>query len=543
MKQLFSLCVMIVTLASLNAQSTALRVYQILQDKCVQCHSNANPEAGLDLEGQGATTSAKALNVYNNLVNVTPANAVAAAKGDKYLYPGRVDKSFLFRKINQGLEPTLSLEEGEDQPMPPYGQPLLTDVEKELIRQWVLFGTPSTGTVVAEDALADYYGGNALLSFPDGPPEAPAPEEGFQIKMGPIYLAPSEEVEYFQKYELDLPDDVEVNRIEIQFGTYSHHFILYDFNAGGASNIPAGLRPNPDHSNIGLVAAVQEPTDLRLPQGTAFIWDNNLVLDLNTHYINYSILKNYQAEVYINVYTQPTGTAAQEMHTDLLINYDIPIPNNSSPITHTQHLNPNFGEIYVWGIMGHTHQYGTGYKVYERLPGGQQGELIYDASCPLGIPGCAFPYFDYQHIPMRYFEPLHPLQMNPLFGIIHEASWYNDGPWPVNFGNTSDDEMMVMVIMFTEDLTGVVDTDEPIASPGEVIVFPNPASDVINFICPGNTAEVSIQLFDAQGKLCHTALGRNNNFNVDIGHLSAGLYFYHLSGENGLWESGKMVIR
>ena len=75
---------------------------------------------------------------------------------------------------------------------------------------------------------------------------------------------------------------------------------------------------------------------------------------------------------------------AQEMHTELLINYDIPIPNNSNTITHTQHVNPNFGEIYVWGLMGHTHQYGTGYKVYERLPGGQQGELIYDASCPLG---------------------------------------------------------------------------------------------------------------------------------------------------------------
>ena len=309
MKQLFSLFFAFAFFSSLNAQSTALRVYQIFQDKCVQCHSNANPEAGLDLEGQGTTTNAKVLSVYNNLVNVTPANAAAAAKGDQYIYPGRMDKSFLFRKINLGLEPTLSLDEGENQPMPPYGQPLLTDTEKELIRQWVLFGAPLTSNIVSESVLADFYDGNAISSFPDGPPEAPNPDEGFQIKMGPIYLAPSEEVEYFQKYELDLPDDVDVDRIDIKFGTYSHHFIIYDFNPGGANNIPAGLRLNPDHSDIGMVAAVQEPTDLQLPGGTAFIWDNNLVLDLNTHYINYSIEKNYQAEVYVNVYTQPSGTA------------------------------------------------------------------------------------------------------------------------------------------------------------------------------------------------------------------------------------------
>ncbi|MCB0683650.1 MAG: hypothetical protein KDC32_22530, partial [Saprospiraceae bacterium] len=63
-------------------------------------------------------------------------------------------------------------------------------------------------------------------------------------------------------------------------------------------------------------------------------------------------------------------------------------------------VNSNSGEVFLWGLMGHTHKYGKGYKVYRRT-GGQQGELLYDASCPQGIPGCVSPYFDYQHIPMR----------------------------------------------------------------------------------------------------------------------------------------------
>ena len=106
--------------------------------------------------------------------------------------------------------------------------------------------------------------------------------------------------------------------------------------------------------------------------------------------------------------------------------------------------------------MGHTHQYGVGYKAYERSAlTKKKADMIYDASCPNGIPGCASPYFDYQHIPMRYFEPLEPLTMNIFNGLVHEASWINDGPQGVGFGVTSDDEMMVMVIMYTEDSTGV----------------------------------------------------------------------------------------
>lgn len=523
------------------AQSTGLRVYQIFQDKCVQCHSNADPEAGLDLQGTGSSESARALQVRNNLYNVTPANAVAAAKGQKYIHPGRADQSFLFRKINQGLEPTLGLDNGENQPMPPYGQTVLTDVEKELIRQWILFGAPAAGKVVEEDLLEGYYAGNALQSFPDGAPEAPAEEEGFQIKMGPFYLSPQEEVEFFQKYELDLPADVDVDRLEIKMGTYSHHFILYDFNEGGDNFIPHGLRLEADHSDIGLVAAVQEPTDLRLPQGTAFIWDNQLVLDLNSHYINYSGTLNYQAEAYINIYTKPAGTAAQEMHTELLVNGNIPIPNNGNLITHTQHVAYNIGEIYVWGIMGHTHQYGENYKVFERLPGGQQGELLYDAACSRGIPGCISPFFDYQHIPMRYFEPLRPLNMSSPNGIIHEASWINDGPVPVNFGPTSSDEMMVMILMYTEDITGVVDTEEAPLSTQKSHASPNPANGITTFTFPNNVGNISIELLNTNGQSALSIAGKGERVDIDVSQLPKGIYFYQAVQENGNRYTGKLV--
>jgi len=153
MKQFSLICLLLVGTFSLIGQSpsTALRVYEIFQDKCVSCHSNNNPQAGLDLEGIGNSTATKAAAVYDNIVGVTAKNNTAAAKGYQLVHPGRVDKSFLFKKINQGLDQDMVLESGENDPMPVNGS--LTDVEKELVRQWILFGAPKEETIVEEELL------------------------------------------------------------------------------------------------------------------------------------------------------------------------------------------------------------------------------------------------------------------------------------------------------------------------------------------------------------------------------------------------------
>ncbi len=536
----------------LIAQSTGIRVFEIFQEKCISCHGHNAPQSGLDLEGAGITVEAQALYVYNNIFNVTPDNSFAAGKGYKYIYPGRTDRSYLFRKISDGLEQTIHLETEEGEIQPPSNEPQLTDEEKELIRQWILYGAPAIGEVIDEQVIYDFYNENGLASFPNGAPEPPAESEGFQIKMGPFFLRPSgqpgDELEYFQKYELNLPENVDVTRVDIKIASSSHHFIMYDFdNPSYAQNLSPGLRLNPYHNGIGLVAAVQEATDLKLPQGTAFIWENNLVLDLNSHYINYSATNTYQAEVYVNIYTQPSGMAAQVMKTELIVNNDIYIDNNGNEDIETQTINSNFGEAFVWGIMGHTHQWGTGYKVFKR-ENGVQGELIYDASCALGVPGCASPYFDYRHIPMLYYEPFLPITFNTQNGIIHEATYENNGPSPVWFGPTSDDEMMVMILMYTEDTTGVVfenpnavkDVYNPL---DEISVFPSPAQNEVTFTLPIDVGEVRLRIFDVLGremKQEENAIG--NSIKIQRGELNNGIYLYRIEDDQGHFKTGKILF-
>ncbi len=538
------------TLPCLSAQSTFARVYDILQQKCINCHSNGNPQSGLDLEGSGASVTAKQTAVFNNIVGKTPANTHAAQKKYDYIYPGRPDLSFLFRKVNQGLEETISLHSDEKSTMPPATEDQLTNVEKEMIRQWILYGAPVNGIVVEEQLVDDYYNKNGLAAFPGGPPPAPAPSEGFQIKMGPFFLPPAgnpgDEQEYFQKYELDLPEDVDVNRVDIKISNYSHHLILYDFkNVSSAQNVAPGLRTYPFHFDIGLVAAVQEQTNLNLPDGTAFPWNKDRVLDLNTHYINYSSTNTYKAEAYINIYTSEAGSAEQIMHTELIANTNIPIPNNGDRITHEQVVNYDLGDVFIWALMGHTHKYGRDYKVFRR-ENRQATELLYDASCPQGVPDCVSPNFDYQHIPILYFEPFLPLKMDFSNGLLHRAQWVNEGPTSVNFGLTSDDEMMVLVVMFLTDTTGVTlstGTKEFNNELSDIAVFPNPAQSTVTFTLPVDVGNYNLTLFDALGRQVFKQSNLSQEvYTLDRNHLSRGLFFYRIETDKGRFKSGTLVF-
>ncbi len=545
MKKSLPLLLFIYSFQFLSAQSAFDLVYEVFENKCNSCHNNSNPLGNLDLEGSGSNIIQKKLKVYSNLVNVKPFNSFAADEGIDLIEPGRADQSFLFQKINNDFDPWVEWNPQMGHSMPPDDP--LTDYEKELIRQWILFGADRTGKEFDEKVIERFYAEGGIKSYSDGPPPAPAADEGFQVRVGPFFLdengQPNDELEFFSKYALDLDDDMEVNRIDLKLADYSHHLIVYAFGDSKGNNLPNGLRLQADHSDVSLVAAVQEPTDLKLPNGTAFFWDNDLVLDLNAHYINYSPQGIYQAEAYLNVYTQPKGTAAQEMKTSLITNFNIPIPNNGEIITHTDNINPNAGKLFVWGIMGHTHQYGRDYKAYRRV-NGFRGDIVYDASCPRGEPGCSSPYYDYRHIPMRYFEPLEPIDFNFANGLIHEAKWENNGPRSVNFGVTSDDEMMVLVMMFTEDTTGIDFSNVANLNQLEgVSVFPNPTQADFQINFPW-VDDYSIRMLDLTGKVIFRKEEKNAAVSL-IENLDflEGIYFLEVINSEGKRSITKLVLQ
>ena len=544
----------------LFAQSTYSEVFSIFSTNCTNsnCHNNSDQAGGLDLEGIGANLAAQMDDVYDNLFQEDPQNSTAVSNHNKLIYPGDPYRSFVFRKVNNGLAPEVTLESGEGTDCPK-NVPALDDKEIELIRQWILYAAPDTGQVMDHSLIDDYYdngGINSLLQVPTPPPA----NEGFQIHLGPFFLPPStpnqepEEVEYFTKWYTHFPQDMEINKIETHMGSYSHHFILWKFRDPHQVH-DEGLRFENSHLESDFVTGNQFSETLEMTSGTAFSWEQDAVLDLNSHFINYSTTKTTACEVYLNIYTQPDGTASQIMQSLIWPNYSIFIPNNNQVVTFDQVVSVPFIPlpwIYIWGLASHTHKYGVDFNIYERMQNGQKGPQIYDAGCPGGIPGCGNESFDYQHPPTLYQEPY--LKIDPAVGVISEASFVNDGPQSVTWGETSNDEMMVTIAFFTLSEVGIdygggTPVIEINRHDESVLTFPNPTDDIAMVDVTLDPSENwLLEVYDISGKLILQDptlefIDQGNRGQIDCSDWMDGLYVFNLTSSSGKFYTGKFTVQ
>jgi hypothetical protein len=506
---LLSAIVMLIA-ANTHAQTTYNRVATILQTKCSGsgCHNGATP--GL------FNVSGSLASIYGQIVNKTPTNPAAAGKGDKLIDPGYPNRSFLLRKVASTLSPDLALSQPhEGNPMPSTGQGL-TNVEKELIRQWIIFGAPQTGTVVNEQTLIDYYeNGKGLTRIT--PPAPPASGEGFQIHQGPVFLQPGEEREYQWRYDTKFGSPLEANRFVGYMSSQSHHLILYKYVPGIGSSEPQGftLVDNIiDQFNIQMNARIlgvwQYNIEHELPAGTAYFWESDAILNSNFHIKNYSNDSILAAEAFINIYTQPAGSGAVQMYSDLIVYggmnpFILNIPNTGNPVTLTINQTTANENINVWILQAHTHKLAVDYDIFLRNSNGSKGDQIYEG---FYNPDYTFNqgFYDFAHPPVRKFEPLLPVNMSN--GMIHEATYINNGPAPVGFGLTTADEMFITYIHYTlEQPTAVDETKQENVS---VLIYPNPnnGSFFIGYSLQ-NEEDVTIELYDMLG--AKTVLKQNEH--------------------------------
>jgi hypothetical protein len=536
------------------SQTTFTRVRNIFDAKCVSCHDGST--SSLNLTGTDNE-------VYARIVRAVSQNPTALAKDHKLIDPGYPERSFLLRKINNNWDDYYEFEatEGDVMPPPSYTGAAVTREEKELIRQWIMNGAPQTGNVVNVQRIANYYNNNGMprMPVPAGPPAG----QGFQIRLGTFFLAPGQEVEYYKKHDLKIPDSLEVARIDLLFNQQSHHFILFKFEPGSDSAFADGLRlvnvTNVFPSETTYLGAWTRPDSIKLPTNTAYFWQPNTVLDLNYHILNYSQDSILAADAYVNIYTQPVGTAEKEMKSKIQIYppLQLIIPSGASLSTLGQNPELTFSESIfnsgsnkqwdVWMLATHTHKYGTGYNIYKRNPDGSKGEILYNGeynSDYTFLQG----FYDWAHPPVRYFEPLEPVI--EARGFIHEAKFHNtsNSPIPVRFGLTTNDEMMLYYIQYVEspaDFTGV---ENDLINFIGLEVYPNPYKEktFINYNL-NQDSDIRIDVYDMMGK--HVANLANNNqasgqhrveFSAKDRGLSNGVYIMNFN-VNGTVVSKKII--
>ena len=447
------LSAVIFLLASVNAfsQNTFTTINSIFQSKCASCHGGGSPAGGLDLSGTETQ-------IYNRLVEVAPANTTAAAKGDLLIDKGYPERSFLLRKVAHGLSDDLLLTTGEGNDEPNV-QAQLSNQEIELIRQWIIRAAPQSGNVVDYQQLINYYtvGGRPKIARPAAPPAG----QGYQIHFGPVFWDGGEESEYFKKFDPRFPQAIDAYKFELHMNTESHHFILRKFQPGQEQSVSDGLEPfNTDGFNRDFVNAWQISTDRELPVGTAFFWDQTTVFDLNFHMNNYHQNEILPGEFYLNVWTRPRGASTVEMHAELIPNLAIYIPNNNQNVSYSDDVTRGGQTWNIWMLSTHTHKYGVDYDIFMRNSNGSQGTQLFEGWSDFDHTFNQG-FYEWSHPPVKRFNSALPVNMSN--GLIHKATYKNNGPNSVTWGFTTAGEMMLIYVQYT---TQSVNYKPPVNSSG-----------------------------------------------------------------------------
>ncbi len=494
-----------------QAQSTAEEVYTILQTKCLGCHEvNAGqptPAGNLDLSGTPAQ-------VYARLFEQDPTNPEALSKNYKLIDAGYPDRSFLYRKINDELYAESIMSPAEGNTMPSYQNPL-SDQEKEIIRQWIYFGAPTSGTVVDKATIDSYYTNGGLPRV--APPPAPPAGEGFQLHLGSIFLSPGEEREYIYKYELQNDEAIEIQKVEAVMNSASHHFLFFKFNEGEDADEDEGLEEVTTLSTItGDAIAITNDTKMiggwaydklfELPANTGYSWEDSLVLKFNYHVKNYDPSQIMPADVYVNIYTQPVGTAEKEMRSTFEL-YNpgafVIFPGEQTFTWNLTNL-PDAGSedsIRLWSIAAHTHSYGTDFDVYLRNPDGSKGAQIYEGFSNFDHTFNQG-YYSYDEPPLRIIDDY--ISFKEGDGLILEAKYNNTSGGILTFGLTTEDEMFGVFLQYVVD-KNITTAVEDIEEEAPWAIYPNPTRDIANvFYNLEKTSEVKLEVFNLQGQLLKT---------------------------------------
>ena len=407
---------------------------KIFKPNCSNCHmigSAIEKQSGLDLSS---------IESHDQLIGISPKNKAAREDG-LFIVSSEggmkgLTQSYLWEKINAYDQDHFLNDHSEyGQLMPPGGN-FLTDGELQFVRLWIEAGAPKTGIVVDEEVLLNKnrYEEEAFKKLD-------VPKNGIQLHLGPFEVQPNFEREFFQFTELDIDDDIYVNRIEVEMRRGSHHFLLYTFDLNTPGNaLPIinqirELRNENGIINLSTLYQMQfhkffagtqwSRLNYILPEGVALKIPKGTGLDQNSHYVNRTD-SVVIGEVYTNIHTIEKNQVEHVAELFAFNNTDIFLPSKKVTTINKKFMLDE--KYYIGQVFSHAHEKMQEFSV-EIVGGKRNGELIYWTN-------------DWEHPPILNFNP--PIEINPGEGLELKVTYNNRSSTPATFGYKSTDEMMIL---------------------------------------------------------------------------------------------------
>jgi hypothetical protein len=269
--------------------------------------------------------------------------------------------------------------------------------------------------------------GNTTTGGPDPTPQS------YSVEFGPITVPPGTERTQCVTKRLGNPAAMHVGRIHNVLEGPSHHLIVYKTAATIEQPEPVDCQPFTDtlkpEKGSPLVITQKHEEILELPAGIAFTLDADQMIRLEMHYINAGA-GDLDVKATSTFEPMPDSEFKDEAGFLFVGNPDIEVPANSAVTLGPSYLAlaPLFYDTQIFGVTGHTHQWGTSVKV--ALAEGPDGPdtPIYDVA------------------DWSWSEPLTSRLDPPMTapkggGFRFSCSWENKGTSNVYFGESANDEM------------------------------------------------------------------------------------------------------
>jgi hypothetical protein len=380
---------------------------------------------------------------YENLVGVTPFNALSKADGHLRVKAYKSLESLLYHKLNWDLSHHGGKQYGTPMPL---GSTALTLGQIEFVRRWIEAGAPKTGEVADAKLLDDK---TPSVSTTDDFVAMKSPKDegvaGFQLKVDKFTIQPNFERELFVRRNIGNTTEIYINKIKLQSRANSHHMVLYDFRDTKTLPVIDQVRDlrNPDNS-LNLLTAIQISNHIFLgggtqanqvydfPEGTALLLPANYSMDLNPHYFN-KTNNTLLGENVVNLYTTDKSKVKYVVKTIDFNNTKFSIAaNQKTTITTDFTFSAN---VKIVSLTSHTHKYGEKYVI--KIKGGaRDGEVVYETT-------------DWEHPLVKNFAT--PIALKKGEGLTSVVTYNNTTNQKISFGLTSDDEMNIIFGYYYEE--------------------------------------------------------------------------------------------